>query len=374
MGEAHDENPLRNGSMKIFSICSARPNFVKLAAVHHALEAKHWPGEHFILHTGQHHDAVFSDVFFQELHIPLPKFNLGIHGGTNDEQQRRVEEACGNIFVQERPDLVLVYGDVNGAAAAARAAADIGIQVGHVEAGLRSGDLSMPEERNRIVIDAISSLLFVSEQSGMEHLKQEHVAGKAFFVGNTMIDTLIRMLPAIRAQPLPSNLPARFAVATFHRPSNVDERDSLKQIVSFLNALSSRIPVVFPIHRRTRDRLRDWGLKSDFSRHILALDPLPYLSFLRLIIDAHFVLTDSGGIQEETTYLRRKCFTARPNTERPVTIELGTNELVGLNDVSHRDRIFSFSVENEEPRGTIPPLWDGKAGERIVDCLSSFSR
>ncbi len=355
--------------MKLLSICSARPNFVKLASIHHALRGSGFSGRHVIVHTGQHYDPFFSDVFFSELDIPLPHVNLDIHGGTNEEQQRRVEDACIPLFREERPDVVLVYGDVNGAAAAARAAHGIGIPVAHVEAGLRSFDLTMPEERNRIAIDAVSTALFVSEESGMKNLAREHRAGHAYFVGNTMIDTLIRMLPAIRSQAPAIAASPRFAVATFHRPNNVDTRAALSGIVAFLRDLSRRIPVVFPVHRRTAEKLKEWRLLEPLRECVRCVDPLPYLSFLRLIMDARFVLTDSGGIQEETTYLRKKCFTARPNTARPVTIETGTNELVDLGQASHREKIFAFAEGNEDPKSAIPPLWDGRAGERIVSIL-----
>ncbi len=354
--------------MRLFSLCSARPNFVKLAAVHHAVSTN-GDIEHIIIHTGQHHDPLFSDIFFRELQIPLPQVNLGIHGGTNEEQQRRVEESCATLFASERPDIVLVYGDVNGAAAAARAASHAGVRIGHVEAGLRSFDASMPEEVNRIAIDRVSDFLFATEQSGVDHLREENVNGRIHLVGNTMIDTLIRMLPAIGRVALPSDLPDRYAVVTLHRPGNVDQEEMLRSFVDFLVELSEHISLVFPLHLRTKQRLMEFDLYDRLIEHVLLLAPLPYLPFLRLVMDAHFVLTDSGGIQEETTYLRKKCFTARPNTERPVTIELGSNELVDLSKEDDRHRIVMYAGQESEPVGEIPPLWDGKAGERIVRIL-----
>ncbi len=355
--------------MKILSVASARPNFVKLAAVHHALAGRAGV-EHVIVHTGQHFDPLFSDVFFQELAIPVPQVNLGIHGGANDEQQVRVEAEMKKVLETQRPDWVLVYGDVNGAAATARAATAAGLRLAHVEAGLRSGDLSMPEENNRIAIDAIADVLFCTEQSGMDHLQKEGAPGAAHLVGNTMIDTLIRMLPTIEALPRPE-APERFVIGTFHRPSNVDARDALASLFLFLDELASHIPVVLPLHVRTRQRMAEFGLAPS-SAAVHVIDPLPYMPFLRLVMDSAFVLTDSGGIQEETTYLRKRCFTARPNTERPITIDLGSNTLVDLTKPVDRTLIIAAAKEANVPVGTIPPLWDGKAGERIVDILLSM--
>ncbi len=355
--------------MKILSVCSARPNFVKLAAVHHALADRKLDGDHIIVHTGQHHDALFSDVFFTQLEIPLPTINLGIHGGSNEEQQKRVEEACASVFASEKPNIILVYGDVNGAAAAARAAQAAGIPLAHVEAGLRSFDLAMPEEHNRMAIDKLSQLLFVTEQSGLDNIAKEKLTGKPFLVGNTMIDTLVRMLPVIETLPMPIKMPEKYAVVTLHRPSNVDDESALHSIVNYLLSLNETIPLVFPLHRRTQARLEQFGLLASLTSRVQCIDPLPYLSFLRLVQGAHFVLTDSGGIQEETTYLQKKCFTARPNTERPVTIEIGSNELVDLSSEDGREVIAEFAVRDSHPVGQIPPLWDGKTGERIVGIL-----
>ncbi len=357
--------------MRLFSLCSARPNFVKLAAVHHALVESGANIEHTIVHTGQHHDPLFSDIFFRELQIPLPQVNLGIHGGTNEEQQRRVEDACATLFASEKPDMVLVYGDVNGSAAAARAAARSGVRIAHVEAGLRSFDASMPEEANRIAIDRVSDLLFATEQSGVDHLREEGVNGHVHLVGNTMIDTLIRMLPAIERVALPPDLPERYAVVTLHRPGNVDRKETLASLVDFLVELNDCLPVVFPLHLRTKQRLMEFDLYDRLAEQVLLLAPLPYLPFLRLVMGSHFALTDSGGIQEETTYLRKKCFTARPNTERPATIEVGSNELVDLSQQADREHILAYAQEPTQMVGKIPPLWDGKAGARIVEILSA---
>jgi len=358
--------------MKILSVASARPNFVKLAAVHHALRgAEH---THVILHTGQHHDPLFSDVFFKELDIPLPTVNLGIHGGTNEEQQKRVEAACKESFASLKPDIVLVYGDVNGAAAAARAAAALKVPLGHVEAGLRSFDVSMPEEHNRTVIDQLSTLLFVTEESGMVNLRKEKVTGKAHLVGNTMIDTLVRMLPSVDELALPENTPKDFGLVTLHRPSNVDHPEVLAELVDVLRTFSEYMPIVFPVHLRTKARLEEFGLWKKLSKAVHCLNPQPYLAFLRLVRASHFVLTDSGGIQEETTYLRKKCFTARPNTERPVTVSVGSNELIDLRSAGDQLRVISWIKEGGAEAGRVPPLWDGHAGERIIRVLEAWSR
>jgi UDP-N-acetylglucosamine 2-epimerase (non-hydrolysing) len=354
--------------MNVVSICSARPNFVKLAAIHHAITVV--PDiTHRIIHTGQHHDPLFSDVFFKELNIPQPDVNLEIHGGTNEEQQKRVEEALRASFSSNRPDLVMVYGDVNGAVAAARAAHGLQIPLAHIEAGLRSGDLSMPEEHNRIAIDTVADLLFVTEQSGIDHLKQEKVKGKAFLVGNTMIDTLVRMMPKINGLQMPIKMKKPYGVITLHRPSNVDDQSRLTKIAEFLSDVSSTIPLIFPIHIRTTKRIDEWKLGDTFGPNIRMENPLPYLEFLRVIRDAAFVLTDSGGIQEETTYLKIPCFTLRPNTERPATITVGSNRLVDLDRDADRQMILDCANGKQCPSGGIPELWDGDAGKRIVDLL-----
>ncbi len=244
---------------------------------------------------------------------------------------------------------------------------------------MRSFDSSMPEEHNRIAIDKLSSFLFVTEESGIVNLQQEGITKGVHLVGNTMIDTLIRMLPAIGATPLPPGVPERFALVTLHRPGNVDHPATLANIVMFLTELSRRIPVVFPVHLRTKERLRETALLNRLrvedprSLGIMCIDPLPYIPFLRCVLASRFVLTDSGGIQEETTFLRKKCFTARPNTERPVTITAGSNELVDLGKEEDRRKIFTFASDDQSVTGDIPPLWDGKAGERIVDILLAHS-
>ena len=362
--------------MKIASIVAARPNFVKLASIHHALKDRDGV-EHIIIHTGQHSDPLFSDVFFEQLDIADPDHNLGIISkGNNEETVALTRDACVPVLQDEKPDVVLVYGDVSGALGGAQAASDCQIPVGHIEAGLRSFDKEMPEENNRIAIDRIAQLLFVTEESGMENLEKEGREmkegreGSVHFVGNTMIDTLVRMMPMVESQELSISLPERFGVVTMHRPSNVDTEEDLRRNIDFLNTVSESCPLVFPIHKRTRASVDRFGLHDQFASNVRVVEPLGYLSFLKLVSDAAFVLTDSGGIQEETVFLKKKCFTLRLNTERPGTIEAGSNELIDLSNPDDQKRVLDFASLSQNVEVTIPEKWDGKAGERIVEILS----
>lgn len=353
----------------ILSSASARPNFVKLAAVHHAL-AKREGAKHMIVHTGQHYDPLLSDIFFKQLQIPEPDENLGVKGGANREETIVLTaEAMKPVLKLARPDIVLVYGDVNGAVGAARAAADVGIRIGHVEAGLRSFDTDMPEELNRMEIDKLADELFVSEQSGVDHLNKEGAKGRVSFVGNTMIDTLIRMRPSIDAARLPFELPERYAVATLHRPSNVDSKEALERNIAFLSEVSEKCPLILPLHRRTQAALAAHGLK--LGDRIQAIEPLGYLEFLRLVSPAEFILTDSGGIQEEAAFLQKRCFTLRRNTERPATVRSGSNMLIDPEQSSDREIVLAFAAHSSSVTVKVPEKWDGKAGERIADILCS---
>ncbi len=353
----------------IVSVVSARPNFVKLAAVHHALIlAQEKESEHIIVHTGQHYDQLFSDVFFQELQIPEPAFNLGVKGGDCAKVIDATEAAFAKILPQIKPDIVLVYGDVNGAVGAARAAKKAGVTVGHVEAGLRSFDDTMPEEHNRIAIDQLAGHLFCSEQSGMDNLERENVAGERYLVGNTMIDTLIRMKDAIAKAAVPADLPKTYAIVTLHRPSNVDDPAVLKKNIEFLLALSKNIPLLLPVHHRLKGALENHPLRGKLEESLHLLPAQPYLSFLRLITGASFILTDSGGIQEEATFLQKRCYTLRKNTERPITLESGSNQLIDIEKNADREEVLAAS-QAALPRVTVPALWDGKAGERITQIL-----
>lgn len=356
--------------MKLLSVASARPNFVKLAAVDHALRRlKDASLEHAIVHTGQHYDPLFSDVFFEQLAIRLPAHNLEVHGGSRDEAIDRTMRAMLPVLEREKPDVVLAYGDVNGAVGAARACAKLGIRLAHVEAGLRSFDRAMPEELNRIEIDRLADILFCTEQSGMTHLAREGARGERHLVGNTMIDTLLRMLPFVEEAEAVAGLPDVYAVATLHRPSNVDDSDALKSALAFLAEVSKRCPVVLPAHHRLRGSLDRFNLSEILPPSVLLLPPQPYVPFLRLMRDGAFLLTDSGGIQEEAVLLRKRCFTLRRNTERPVTIEVGSNILI--DPAAERDRraVLEFAEAPGDVGVDIPPFWDGRAGERIVDIL-----
>ncbi len=356
--------------MKILSVASARPNFVKLAAIDHAVRSLKDPSvEHVIVHTGQHYDPLFSDVFFEELQISLPAHNLGVHGTDRVETIDRTAEAILPILTIEKPDVVLVYGDVNGAVGAARSAAKLGITLAHVEAGLRSFDNTMPEELNRIEVDRLADILFCSEEMALRHLQQEGVKGAAHFVGNTMIDTLLRMLPHIDGMALPAGLPSHFAVATLHRPSNVDDPEILRLVLQFLEEVSTRCPIVLPVHHRLQSSLDKFDLTKTLPETLHVLSPQPYLPFLRLMRSSVFLLTDSGGIQEEAVLLRKRCFTLRRNTERPVTIAVGSNILI--DPAAERDRsvVFEFAKLPGDVGVDIPQFWDGRAGERIVAIL-----
>jgi UDP-N-acetylglucosamine 2-epimerase (non-hydrolysing) len=356
----------------ILSSVSARPNFVKLASVHHALAARKGEFKHIIVHTGQHYNPLLSDVFFKQLGISNPDYNLGVKGGTDRESViKETAAAMKPKLEKEKPDIVLVYGDVNGGVGAARAAKELGIKIGHVEAGLRSGDLTMPEEHNRIEIDQIADLLFVTEESGKKHLEDEikegKVTGKVFFVGNTMIDTLIRMMPFIEGAALPAGLPKHFGVVTLHRPSNVDRQDTFDFLMEFLQEVSKTCNLIFPVHYRVQ---KAWALLGKPTKGRLDLvPPLGYLEFLHLLKKSDFILTDSGGIQEEAVLLQKRCFTLRRNTERPSTEKSGSNIRIDPNNPSDRKIVLDFAENPVQPEVTIPEKWDGKAGERIVEEL-----
>ncbi len=357
---------------KIISVVGTRPNFVKVAPLCRAFAAYPAKITSLLCHTGQHSDATMSDVFFEELGMPSPDFFLGINNGTHAEITGRIMIGFENILVRERPDLVLVVGDVNSTMACALAAVKLWIPVVHVESGLRSGDRYMPEEINRIVTDSISDFLFVTEQTGTENLLREGVAKeKIFFTGNVMIDTLVYLEPRILASDVLSRLNLKngaYILVTFHRPSNVDDRESLSSLVTFLNKMAHSLPVVFPIHPRTRRNLREFGLAGSLAAEVILMEPLGYIDFQALTRFAKVVVTDSGGIQEETTFLGVQCITVRDNTERPVTTTLGTNQLCGTDLPFVSEKVAEVLAGNEKS-GTLPPLWDGRAAERIAEVL-----
>lgn len=349
--------------MHILHVVGARPNFMKAAPVIRAL-GKRSHVRQSLVHTGQHYDVNMSDVFFQQLRIPTPDVNLGVGSGSHARQTAEIMSGLEGVMLERKPDVVLVYGDVNSTVAAALVCAKLLISVAHVEAGLRSFDRTMPEEVNRIVTDQLADLLFTPSDDGDRNLRAEGIAAeKIHRVGNVMIDSLVELLPA--ANEIPKNLAGRYALVTLHRPSNVDDDATLSGIIEILVELNEDIEVVFPVHPRTRKRME--ALSADFSR-LQLLEPLPYIEFLALQKNATVVITDSGGIQEETTYLGVPCLTMRDNTERPITVEMGTNILVGQSGRRLIEEVQRI-LRGEAKVGTIPPLWDGYSGERIAEML-----
>jgi UDP-N-acetylglucosamine 2-epimerase (non-hydrolysing) len=337
---------------------------MKAAPVLHALGRR--PAiKQTLVHTGQHYDVSMSDVFFSQLEMPSPNVNLEVGSGSHARQTAEIMSRFEPVVLERKPDVVLVYGDVNSTVAAALVSAKLGIRIGHVEAGLRSFDWTMPEEINRVVTDRLADLLFTPSEDGDVNLAHEGVPGKKIFrVGNVMIDSLVRLLPA--AMRCPKNgFPERYALVTLHRPSNVDDSKILRNILKSLLEINEDLSVVFPVHPRTRQRIEEFGLNAE-KLHLSG--PLPYVEFLAMQQRAAVVITDSGGIQEETTYLGVPCLTLRDNTERPVTVTLGTNVIVG----QERDKLsseLSKIVAGKAKKGTIPPLWDGHAAERVADVL-----
>lgn len=361
--------------MKIVNIVGARPNLMKIAPLMEVM--RRTPGvDPILVHTGQHYDERMSELFFRELEIPAPDHYLGVGSGTHAQQTAQVMVRLEPLFKELRPDLVLVVGDVNSTLAAALVASKLGILLAHVEAGLRSFDRSMPEEVNRIVTDALSDLLFTTERGAMENLRREGIAEeKVHFVGNVMIDTLLRHRERAEELDVPGSFgvpPGAYAVVTLHRPSNVDTPEALAGMVDVVAGVAERLPVVFPVHPRTRSRLADAGMlaRLDAVPAVRLTEPLGYLEFLGLLAGARIVLTDSGGVQEETTILGVPCLTLRENTERPVTITHGTNRLVGT-DPARILAAVDETLAAPRPEGRRPELWDGRAAERIVDTLVS---
>ncbi|GAC1464889.1 MAG: UDP-N-acetylglucosamine 2-epimerase (non-hydrolyzing) [Isosphaeraceae bacterium] len=354
--------------MRVCNVVAARPNFMKMAPV--VLELRRRGVDQFLVHTGQHYDVNMSDVFLDELGMPRPDIHLGVGSGSHAAQTAAVLAAFEVTCLERKPDLVIVAGDVNSTLAAALAAAKLGIPVAHVEAGLRSFDRAMPEEVNRVLTDHLGDFLFVTEDDGLVNLAREGIAKeKVHLVGNCMVDTLLHHLDAALARKTWERFhlqPQGYALLTLHRPSNVDDDESLRALLAVINRISSSLPVIFPVHPRTRDRLSRAGITT--GERVLVTEPLPYLAFLSLTAKARCVLTDSGGIQEETTALGVPCLTLRENTERPVTIRSGTNRLVGTNP-ARIEQAMTEVLSERWPTGARPPLWDGQAAPRIVEIL-----
>jgi len=369
--------------IRLLSVVGARPNFMKIAPLVEEFN-KNSDIEHCLVHSGQHYDELLSGNFFTDLGIPKPDVNLQIGSGSHAVQTAEVMKRIEPVLLDYKPQMVLVVGDVNSTIAAALTAVKLGIGVAHVEAGLRSFDMTMPEEINRKLTDTISSLLFVTEESGVVNLKREGVAAeKIFLVGNVMIDCLLRHRKVAARSSILDELGMRlngsgcrpYGVLTLHRPSNVDEPKTLEGILGALKILAAEMPVFFPVHPRTRNNIESFGLLPYLANAgrgervgIVPLDPLGYLDFLSLNSNARIVMTDSGGVQEETTVLGVPCLTLRENTERPATVEHGTNQVVGV----HPDRILAAAqtvLRNPVGEFRTPPLWDGKAAPRIIEVL-----
>ncbi|MGW4425661.1 non-hydrolyzing UDP-N-acetylglucosamine 2-epimerase [Streptosporangium sp. NPDC004631] len=360
------ENPL------VLHVLGARPNFVKAAPVVHGLaELGVRQG---IVHTGQHYDTLMSDVFFADLGLPEPIANLGVGSGSHARQTAALLVGLEDVVLAHRPALVVVYGDVNSTLAAILVCAKLRVPTAHVEAGLRSFDREMPEEVNRVVTDALSDILFATSPDALSHLADEGVdPARVHLVGNPMIDSLFSALDRLDPAPVRARLelPVRYGVATLHRPGNVDDPASAKELVDAVLEVSRRLPIVVPIHPRGRERLAQAGLVT--GGNLLIVDPLGYVDFLSLVRGAALVVTDSGGVQEETTMLGVPCLTVRPNTERPITITHGTNRLVtpALLPAAADDALASGA---RTPSGELPPLWDGQAGPRIARVIAAWLR
>ncbi len=362
---------LRMTPVKIHLIAAARPNFMKVAPLYHALKATDW-AEPVLIHTGQHYDRNMSDAILEDLRVPTPDFHMGVGSGSHAEQTGNVMIAYEKICLKHRPDWIVVVGDVNPTAACAMVGTKLWIPVVHLEAGLRSGDRRMPEEINRQVTDSIADVLWTPSADANDNLAAEGVsADKIDLIGNIMIDSFVMLKDKIEASNAREALglvEGEYALVTLHRPSNVDALESLAPIVSELIAASAKLPVVFVAHPRTIKSLESFGLRKKFesTAGVTLLEPLPYIQFMNVVIGAKMVITDSGGLQEETTYLDIPCLTLRENTERPITITQGTNRLVTADNLAEN---IVKALSGDWPKGICPPLWDGATALRAVECL-----
>ncbi|RJL32008.1 non-hydrolyzing UDP-N-acetylglucosamine 2-epimerase [Bailinhaonella thermotolerans] len=365
-----DTHPTGPAGQTVLHVLGARPNFPKAAPVVRALAEAGVAQE--IVHTGQHYDALMSDVFFADLGLPEPVANLAVGSGTHARQTAALLTGLEEVITERRPALVVVYGDVNSTLAAVLVCAKLGVPTAHVEAGLRSFDRGMPEEVNRVVVDALADLLFATSPDALSHLANEGVAPeKAHLVGNPMIDSLFSALPKLDPAPVVARLglPERYAVATLHRPGNVDSLDTARELVSAVLKVAEQVPVVVPLHPRGRERLAEAGLVP--SERLSIIEPLGYVDFLSLVRGAALVVTDSGGVQEETTMLEVPCLTVRPNTERPITISHGTNRLVTPATLpAAAEKALAEGART--PSGELPPLWDGRSGARIAGVIARW--
>jgi len=365
--------------LKVLNVVGARPNFMKVAPIVAAMKKRPLEFLPLVVHTGQHYDAAMSDAFFTDLELPNPDIHLGVGSGSHAAQTAGVMERFEPVVLKEKPDWVLVVGDVNSTIACALVCVKLGIKVAHVEAGLRSRDRTMPEEINRLLTDQIADLLLTPSPDADANLLAEGIPQERIsFVGNVMIDSLFKNLERARESKIKTDLGLtenEYAVLTLHRPSNVDDRETFERILSALEAVSVSLPIVFPVHPRTRKTIAEFGLTERIAalKNLRLIDPLGYLDFLSLYSTARIVLTDSGGIQEETTALGIPCLTLRESTERPITVEMGTNVVVGTDTekiVSAAKAILDGSATKQARQ---PPLWDGHTAERILAVLKDFS-
>lgn len=362
--------------IRIICTCGARPNFMKIAPIMREFE-RNGNFETLLVHTGQHYDENMSRQFFEELEIPKPNINLEVGSGSHAFQTAEIMKSFEPVVLNFQPDYVLVVGDVNSTIACAMVAVRLGVKLIHIEAGLRSFDRTMPEEINRILTDSISDLLFVTEQAAINNLKREGVdPANIYFVGNVMIDTLRANLANAKKSTILSKLqlePKKYAVVTVHRPSNVDDMHKFGEIISAFEIIEKDIKLVFPIHPRTRNNIKDneLGIRIEKVRRLLLINPVGYLDFLCLMNNAALVMTDSGGIQEETTILGIPCMTLRQNTERPVTLTNGTNCLVNTSTEDILKKYHKILTDNSKNNSKFPKLWDGKAAERIVKIIAN---
>jgi UDP-N-acetylglucosamine 2-epimerase (non-hydrolysing) len=362
--------------IKIINVVGARPNFMKIAPLMKEY-SKYDSFKPIIVHTGQHYDANMSDLFFNQLQIPKPNISLGVGSDSHSKQTAKIMEKFEDVCLDVQPDAVLVVGDVNSTMACSLVASKMGIKIIHLEAGLRSYDRTMPEEINRLVTDALADVLLTPSKDADDNLIKEGIPkSKIFFVGNIMIDTLFQFLPLAEKSQILDDLKIKkndFILVTLHRPSNVDQQENLTKIINAFEQIQKEIKIIFPIHPRTRNKLNEFGLNENVKslKNLILTDPIGYLDFQKLMINAKLVITDSGGIQEETTALKIPCITVRENTERPITVIEGSNEIVGLD----MDKLLNFTnkaLNNQWKDSKIPVFWDGKTGQRVLKVLYNY--
>lgn len=366
--------------LKVIIVVGARPNFMKAAPLVEAMKLRANEFQSILVHTGQHYDADMSDAFFKDLGLPEPDVYLGVGSDTHAQQTAAIMQKFEPVVVKEKPDWVVVVGDVNSTLAAALVCAKLGVRVAHVEAGLRSRDRTMPEEINRLLTDQIADLLLTPSKDADENLIAEGISRERIrFVGNIMIDSLNAHVETAKRSTILEKLGLAgqdYAALTLHRPSNVDDASAFARILDALEAIASRLPIIFPVHPRTRSRIAELGLAERIEKlnGLRLIEPLGYVDFLRLYSQARLVLTDSGGIQEETTVLGIPCVTIRENTERPITVEMGTNTVAGSNTEKIKRAAFAALDMAKQKPHCIPPLWDGRTAERVIDALIEKSR